>query len=32
MINMVLIVFFLFWLVFLIAVAGISLRGEFTRV
>jgi hypothetical protein len=32
MINAVLIVFFLFLLVFLIVLAGISLRGEVTRV
>jgi hypothetical protein len=31
-INAVLIVFFLFLLVFLIALVGISLRGEVTRV
>jgi hypothetical protein len=31
MINAVLIAFFLFLLVFLIALAGISLRGEVTR-
>jgi hypothetical protein len=32
MINAALIVFFLFLLVFLIALVGISLRGEVTRV